>query len=146
MLLVYTFLLLLLGVANFLIRRRVASLEKKFARVATAADKLLRSPQFREGNSGRPDPCQVAKRQYQLALLAHQQDKLEAKHDAWERYAEKSRKLVGAVRGWKGKTVPYTFGVVDVLLLFTLIDYLGLTGYVSGRHLVELITAWFANG
>jgi hypothetical protein len=144
MLLVYTFVLLLLGVANFLIRRRVATLEKKFARAAVAADQLVRSPQAREG--GKPDPYQAAKRQYQLALLVHQCDSLEARHDAWQARAEKFGKLVAAVRSWKGRTVPYTFGVVDVMLLLTLVDYLGVGGYVSGRYLVEMVTTWITGG
>ena len=45
------------------------------------------------------------------------------------------------VRNWKGKKLPYTFGVVDVWFLLSLIDYLGVGAYLSPRYLVQLATS-----
>jgi hypothetical protein len=146
MLLLYTFLLLLLGVAKFLIGRRLASLERKYSRLALQADRLVRSPQFKEASGGRPDPYQIAKRQYQLGVLAQKRDRVEEKHDAWQVFADRFNRLVTRVRGWKGRALPYTFGVVDVMLLLALADYLAFGEFVTGRYLVDLFQSLVANG
>jgi hypothetical protein len=146
MLFIYTVLLLLLGAAKFLINRRVAWLEKKYERTAARAAALLREPTFREGNGSRSDPYQVAKRQYLLGMLGQKRDHLEAKHDAWLAFAEKFGRFVAAVRRWKGKALPYTFGAIDVVCVLSVIDYLGFGDYVSGRRLVEQVIGLFTNG
>jgi hypothetical protein len=146
MILLYTALLLLLGVAGFLLRRRVASLERKYSRAAAEADRFLRGPIPKEGNSGRPDPYQHAKRQYLLGVLVQKRDRLESKHDAWLAVAERFGKATQRLRGWRGKKLPYTFGVLDVSFVLYVIDYLGVGEYVSARHLVEVVTTFFARG
>ncbi len=77
MIFLYTALLLLVGVAHFLIKRRVAALEKKYSGVVKEADDLLRQGNHRDGNSNRQDPYQNAKRQYKLAMLAEKRDRME---------------------------------------------------------------------
>ena len=144
MLLLYTLLLLLFGVANFLIARRVASLERRFSKVAKQTDKLVRESPFREGNTGRPDPFQVAKRQYQLGLLAQRRERLEEKHTSWQRFAKKFGNFVDGVRNWKGKKLPYTFGVLDVMLVLTLVDYFALGEYSRPGYLFQLVTSWIS--
>jgi hypothetical protein len=144
MLLLYTLLLLLFGVAKFLIARRVASLERRFSRIARQTDKLVRESPFREGNSARADPFQVAKRQYQLGLLAQKRERLEEKHISWQRFAKKFGNFVDGVRNWKGKKLPYTFGVLDVMLLLSLIDYLALGEYTRPTYLVESVMSWIS--
>jgi hypothetical protein len=144
MLLLYTLLLLVFGVAKFLVARRVASLEKRFSRVARQTDKLVRETPFRDGNSARADPFQVAKRQYQLGLLAQKRERLEEKHASWQRFAKKFGNFVDGVRNWKGKKLPYTFGVLDVMLVLGLIDYLALGEYARPTYLVESVMSWIS--
>jgi hypothetical protein len=141
MIFLYTSLLLLLGTVKLLIGRRVAALERKYVRVTKAADDFLRQPLLKEGNSNRSDPYQVAKRQYLLGLLVQKRDRLEAKHDGWQTLAERFEKVVAAVRDWKGKKLPYTFGVLDVSLLLYAIDWLGVGEYLSARSVVQYVTA-----
>src|SRR2546430_1198850 len=69
MIVLYTFLLALLGTTAFLIRRRAVRLERKYIQAAEAADKLQRTLPFRPGNGGRPDACLAAKQQYLLGRL-----------------------------------------------------------------------------
>jgi hypothetical protein len=145
MIFLYTFLLLFLGIVKALIDRRVARLERKYARVAMAADALLHQPVFREGNSNRSDPCQTAKRQFLLGGLVQKRDRIEAKHVAWQQFSEKFGRLIVRLRDWKGKKLPYTLGVVDVSCVLCVIDYLGVGEYVSVRRLIELIVSHFAN-
>jgi hypothetical protein len=111
MIFLYTTLVVLVGMAHFLIKRRTAALEKKYAHVAKEADTLLRQPNLREGNSSRADPYQAAKRQYQLGLLVQKRDRVEAKYTAWQGVAERTGKLVAGLKNWKGRKLPYTFGV-----------------------------------
>ena len=59
MIFLYTLLLLLVGVVHFLIKRRVAAVEKKYTGVVKEADELLRQGSYREGNSNRQDPYQT---------------------------------------------------------------------------------------
>jgi hypothetical protein len=144
MILLYTALLLLLGLASYLIGRRVAFLERKYSRAAVEADRFLRGPIPKEGNSSRPDPYQHAKRQYLLGILVQKRDRLEAKHDAWLAVAERFGYMTQRLRRWKGKKLPYTFGILDVSFVLYLIDYLGVGEHVSARHLVDLVSTFLA--
>jgi hypothetical protein len=144
MILLYTALLLLVGVVYFLVQRRVAALEKKYTRVVKEADALLRQGNIREGNSNRQDPYQSAKRQYKLAILAEKHDRLEASFLAWHQRAERLGKLRQRLGDWKGRKLPYTFGAIDVACAMSLIDYLGAGHYLNARHLVETVMSLFA--
>ncbi len=145
MLFLYTLLLSILGLVRFLIGRRVANLEARHARLARLADDLLHQPPARDG-SGRIDAAVAAKRQYLLGLLVQKRDRLEDRYAAWQVSAEKYGRWLAAVRGWRGKALPYTLGVVDVVMLATLADYLGAGEYVSGRYFVQLLTSLFTTG
>ena len=145
MIFLYTLLLLLLGSVYFLSKRRTASLEKKYSRVAKEADALVRQPTYREGNSGRlSDPYAAAKRQYQLGLLAQKRDRLEARYASWQDFTDRFGKFLGRVRNWKGRKLPYTFGVLDFAGALALIDYLGAGQYTSPRYVIELVSTLLA--
>jgi hypothetical protein len=143
MVVLYTTLVLLLGVATFLIKRRVAALERRYTRVAKEADQLVRQASFKEGNSSRFDPYQNAKRQYRLALVAQKRDRVEARYAAWQARAERCERLTAAVRGWKGRKLPYTLGVLDVGVLLSVIDYLGVGPYDGFRRLLAAAVSLF---
>ncbi len=144
MIFLYTALLLLVGVAHFLIKRRVVALEKKYSGVVKEADDLLRQGSHRDGNNNRQDPYQNAKRQYKLAMLAEKRDRMESNYSTWHRRAERLGKWRQRLRAWKGRKLPYTFGALDVAAAMGLIDYLGAGHYLNVRHLAEMIVALFA--
>ena len=142
MIFLYTLLLLLLGSVYLLSKRRTASLEKKYARVAKEADALVRQPSYREGNSGRlSDPYAAAKRQYQLGQLAQKRDRLEARYASWQDFTDRFGKFLGRLRNWKGRKLPYTFGVLDIAGALALVDYLGAGQYINARTLVQAVTS-----
>jgi hypothetical protein len=143
MILLYTALLLLVGVVYFLVQRRVAALEKKYSGVAKEADALLRQVNHREGNSNRQDPYQSAKRQFKLAMLAEKRDRVEGSYLSWHQRAERLGKLRQRVSAWKGRKLPYTFGAIDVACAMSLIDYLGAGQYLNARHLMETVMSLF---
>ena len=143
MLVVYLSALLLLGVVQFLLRRRVARLERAYVRAATMADAVLRKVGYKDGNGGRPDPLQAAKRQYQLALLAQKRDRVEARYTAAQLGRERFGKLAARVRGWKGKALPYALGVLDVGLVLVALDYLSGTRYVNTREIAQAVASLF---
>lgn len=143
MIFLYTALLLLVGVVHFLIKRRVAALEKKYSGVVKEADDLLRQGSYRDGNSNRQDPYQTAKRQYKLALLADKRDRMEAGYTRWHRRSERLSKLRHRLRAWKGRKLPYTFGALDVACAMGLIDYLGAGHYLNARHVAETVASLF---
>jgi hypothetical protein len=142
MIVLYTLLIVLLAVMHFLFRRRARALEKKYVRVSKQADDLLRQP-YRVGNSNRADACESAKRQYQLAMIATRRDKVERQYNRWQDRSERTAKWLAALRRWKGRKLPYTFGVLDVIGLMALIDYCGAGRYVSVRPLFDAIVHWF---
>jgi hypothetical protein len=144
MIFLYSSLVFVLGVAKFLIGRRVKVLEKKYARVAKEAEALVKQPTFKEGNSSRVDPYLVAKRQYLLGLLAQKRDRVEAKYAAWQIFSEKFGRFVANVQRWKGRKLPYTFGALDVACLLGVIDYLGFSEVIGVRALVAYVTSLFA--
>ena len=147
MIFLYTLVLLLLGSAYFLCKRRVASLEKKYTRVAKEADALVRQPSYREGNSGRlADPYVAAKRQYQLGQLAAKRDRVEARYASWQDFTDRFGKFLGRVRNWRGRKLPYTAGVIDVWMLLCLLDYVGAGEYVNAREAVRWLTGLIRGG
>jgi hypothetical protein len=144
MIFLYTALLLIVGVAHFLFKRRVVALEKKYSGVVKEAEELIRQSGSRESNGNRSDPYQNAKRQFKLAMLADKRDKMEAKYCTWHGRAERLNKLRQRLRAWKGRKLPYTFGVLDVTGALALIDYLGAGQVLNARHLVETVTSLLA--
>ncbi|HTU22892.1 MAG TPA: hypothetical protein VMG10_32940 [Gemmataceae bacterium] len=143
MIFLYTALLLLVGVAHFLIKRRVAALEKKYTGVVKEADDLLRQASYRDGNTNRQDPYQSAKRQYKLAMLAEKRDRMESGYTRWHRRAESLGKLRHRLRAWKGRKLPYTFGALDVACVMGIVDYLGANHYLNARQVVESVASLF---
>ena len=142
MILLYTGLLLLLGVAKFLVGRRAARLQTRYARLAQEVSKLASEPLYKEGNSRRPDMYQTARNQYQLGQLILRKDRLEDRYCRWLGRSERLAKWYTAVRHWKGRKLPYTFGVLDVAGALALIDYLGVGQVVNVRNLVQVLVTW----
>ncbi len=145
MIFLYSAVVVLLLAARKLVRWRVKSLEKSYSRVAKTADKTLHATAL-QGGLNKTDPYQLAKRQYQLGQLAAQRDRLEAKYESWQTFADKFGRAVDRIRGWKGRKLPYTFGALDVGCLLYAIDALGARDYVNPQHLVQVLTSWFAGG
>jgi hypothetical protein len=143
MILLYTSLIFVLGAASFLIGRRVKALEKKYAKAAKEADALLKQFSYKDGNSNRADPCVTAKRQFMLGLMVQKRDRVEAKYVAWQGLADRFRRYVSALKSWKGKKLPYTFGAVDVACMMGLVDYLGVGDHVGVRPLIQFVTNLF---
>jgi hypothetical protein len=144
MILLYTCLLLLLVVTRFLVGRRVARLQARYTRLAQEVCKLAAEPSYKEGNSRRPDPYQSARTQYRLGQLIQRKDRLEDRYVAWLGRSERLAKWYTAVRHWKGRKLPYTFGVLDVAGTLCLIDYLGVGQVVSVGNLMRTLAAWFS--
>jgi hypothetical protein len=142
MIFLYSLAVLLLGVAHFLVKRRVASLEKKYQRVAQEADVLVRQVP-RDQSSNRFDPFLAAKRQFVLGQLIQKRDRIEGRYTAWQASAERLGKFVQRVRGWKGRKLPYTFGALDVAFVLALVDYLGFGQHVNVRNLVQVVASLF---
>jgi len=142
MILLYTMLLLFLGVLHLLIRWRVRSLEKKFSRTAAAADKLvLAQTALKEGNSSKTKTAlaESAKQQYQLGQLVQKRDILEIRYHGWQGFAEKFGRLVAAVQRWKGRKLPYTMGLLDMGVVLYLVDRFGVGQYLSFDRLSETV-------
>jgi len=143
MIVLYSALLFVLTVSLFLVKRRAAVLERRHARLARDAATLLKEPAGKDAGYYKHDPCQNAKRQYLLGVLAQKRDRVESRYTAWQEFAEKFEARVKSLRAWKGKKLPYTFGVLDVAGLFYLLDYAGLGQYANVRNLVTLVTNYF---
>jgi hypothetical protein len=139
MILVYALLILLLVVARYVIVRRVASLERKYVKVARATDELLKSP--RPGNASKPDPYVTARQAYLLGQAVERRERVESRYVAWQKAGERFSGLVARVRGWQGRKLPYVVGALDVLLVLGVMDYFGYREQVSAQAVVEFLTS-----
>lgn len=139
MVLLYTFALTLLGAGWVLAAWRAGRLEKRYTVAALAAEKAIQAPEPKPGN-GRQNVAASAKRYYQLGLLVQKRDALEEKYGRWQHRAERLGAWVNAVRGWRGRKLPYTAGVVDVWMVLTALDYLGVGEYTGTREAVRWVT------
>ena len=143
MVVLYTSLLVLLGAAHFLIKRRANRLERKYSAVLKETNALLHNVP-KEANGTRIDPCQVAKRTYQLGVLATKKERLEVKHYTWQHRAEKVGNLLTRLRGWQGRKVPYLLGIIDAVVIFCVLEGMGYGEYTNPRRLLEVVTAWIS--
>ena len=76
----------------------------------------------------------------------NRRDRAEARHFAWQAGAEGLDRWARRLRDWKGRKLPYTMGVVDVWLVLTLIDHLGVGQYLSAGPLLQLVTSLWGQG
>jgi len=141
MIFLYTLVLLALALVRWLVVSRAASLARKYTKLATATLKFVAQPLYKPGNSNKADSFAMAKRQFELGRLVTARDKVEAKQYRWQTWADKLTRAVAALRGWKGKKLPYTLGVFDVWLVLYLIDYLGVAEHFSARHVIDMVVA-----
>src|SRR5262245_20678164 len=141
MIFLYTLVLLALALVRWLVVGRAASLARKYTKLATATLKFVAQPLYKPGNSNKADSFAMAKRQFELGRLVTARDKVEVKQYRWQAWADKLTRAVAAVRGWKGKMLPYTLGVFDVWLVLYLIDYLGVAEHFSARHVIDMVVA-----
>src|SRR5205807_8229481 len=132
MMLLYAFLLLVLALTRFLVARRVGLLERKYSRVARAAQDMASHPLPREGNSTRSDPYRTAKHQYLLGQLVQKRDRVEGRYAAWQARSERLGRVSTRLRDWEGRWVPYFLGAADAVLLLTLFALFG-SGDVPAR-------------
>ena len=140
MILLYTLLVVLVGLVHFLVARRAKALEKKFSRVSLATAKLATLGP-RAGNS-RADLCVSARQQFELGRLVVQRDRLERKYFRWQHAGERLSRLVARLRQWKGKKLPYTMGVLDVSTALYFVDRYGL-GHVDLSAIVQALSTLF---
>ena len=143
MILLYSLLLSLLGVVKTLANLRARTLERKFTRVAAAVSQLVSQPDYKPGNSNKPDQTLFAKRLVLLGRRVEERDRVEAKYFAWQRWADRLSGWVHAARTWKGKKLPYTMGAVDVWMLLCAVDYFGVGQYVSTAALIQFVVSLY---
>ncbi|MCI0685441.1 MAG: hypothetical protein L0Y71_25350 [Gemmataceae bacterium] len=141
MILFYTIVLLLFGITHWLIQRRAAALGRAYSVLADKVLKALHGPR-KPGNAAY-DACAIAKQQFELGGLVSRRDRAEAKHYAWQSWADWFGKATNAVRNWKGQKLPYTLGVLDVWIVLYLIDHFGFGDVIQPRQVVETVVAWF---
>jgi len=144
MILLYTLMLIALATVSYLVKLRAARLEHKYARVALECDRLASQQLFKEGNSNRIDACKSARRQYELGQLVDKRERLESKHFRWQLLADKLNRWLTRLRAWKGRKIPYTLGAVDVWLVMSVVDKLGVGPYVNAQtvlgNVIQILT------
>jgi hypothetical protein len=139
MIVLYVTLLLVFGLLHLLVRRRATALERQYSRAAGATDAALKETTLKPGNGNRPDPCQAAKRQYELGRLVDKRDAVEARYTAWQGAAEKFAAARARLRRWQGKFLPYAFGMLDTALVLVLLDQLAGGKVVDAYPVVEAV-------
>jgi hypothetical protein len=140
MLLVYISLLVLLGIARFLVARRAARLAKKYARLALAAQEVAQQPVYKPGNS-KPDPYKTAKAQLVLGQIVQKRDRAEGGYTSWQALADRLGRMSAGLRRWQGRWVPYLFGAVDAVLVVALVSFFGLIDPHQVRQWIEAVLA-----
>ena len=125
MVVLYLALLLVLGIVQILLRWRVSHLEKRYVRVASEADALLKQVALRPGNSHRVDPLTSARQQFDLAVVATKRARVEDRYSAWQSFTDRFAHFRRGLVGFQGKALPYVGGVLDVAFVVVLLDWLG---------------------
>lgn len=144
MLLIYSLVLMVLGLARWLWAKHASALEKKYSRFSTQLMEAAREPSKRPGNGNLAEASlAVAKRQFELGRLVQKRDRLEARYHKWQSVADRLGRWMSALLSWKGKKLPYTLGALDVWLALSLVDMFGMSQYVNARSVFEWVVAQF---
>src|SRR4051812_18404910 len=147
MVFLYACVLTLFGLLRLVAAARAGRLEKRFAKAALAVEKVAREPAPKAGNgNGRADLYRSAKQQYLLGQLVQRRDALEAKYETWQARADRLGRWVAAVRGLKGRTLPYTAGVLDVWLALAALDALGVADVLSAKQVIRWVSEHLIRG
>jgi hypothetical protein len=133
----YALLTLAVAALKSLLAARAARVERKYAKAAKEAETVARQVQAKPAG-GAVDPYAAAKSHYELGRLVEKRDALEAKTLAWQARAEKAAAVFAKLRGMNGRLVSYLMGVVDVGLVLTALNLLGLPHGLTG----ESVEAW----
>jgi hypothetical protein len=139
MILLYTFVLIVLGLALWVVNRRVSALEQRYGKTAIAAEVLARNTSLKGGNGKLPDALESAKHVLLLGQLAQRRDRVESQWHAWQRRSDRLHRLVAGLKEWKGAKLPYAFGALDVTGSLYLIDRYGVAPYIRWDYMVELV-------
>lgn len=139
MILIYSLLLMFIGSVKLVIASRAAALGRRHSALARAVQTLAQTSSLK-GGLNRTDPAVTARQQLELGLLATQRDQIETRYFAWQGWSDKLGHWAERLRNWKGQKLPYTMGVVDVWLLLTLIDHLGVSDIIGTKRLVAMVT------
>jgi hypothetical protein len=131
MILMYLALFVLLLLARIAVGVRVKYLERKYARLATAARQLVNRPVYRQGNNSKSDPFELARQQYELGRVTAQRDRVETRYATWQTRADRLGKFWSRARSFKGRFVPYLSGAIDVALTVLALGLLGLVEWSS---------------
>jgi hypothetical protein len=140
MILIYTLLILILASFKLVLQARASALGRRYSSLARAVQALVQTSSLR-GGLNRVDPGQTARQTLELGQLVQQRDQLEARHFAWQGWADKLGHWADRLRNWKGQKLPYTMGVADVWLVLTLIDHLGVGQLISTQRLLQIASA-----
>ncbi len=141
MIVLYTLMLGILGILKRLTDARASRLEQRYVRTASEADHLLRESPGQRPN-GRLDAAQAAKRQYLLGQLVQKRERLESKYVVWKGRADRLGIGLARLRGWQGRKLPYTFGIVDMTMLLSAVDALGAGHYVNVHTAWQVVSKW----
>lgn len=139
MLVLYSLLRFVLGGVGVLVRWRAAALGRTYSRATKTEHAFLRENVYKPGNSNRHDLCQTAKRNFQLGALVQTKERLEARYFAWQALAEKVGAASAALGRWKGRKLPYLFGVLDLAVTLVLLDHFEGGGAVNVPQLLQLL-------
>jgi hypothetical protein len=142
MIFVYAFVLVLLCSLKFLVQRRTASLGRRYSALAQKVQSMLATA-HKAASTHKADLCQLAIQHYELGLLAKKRDRLESRTFAWQSWSERLSRWVRGLRDWKGRTLPYLVGVVDVCLVLGVIEFLGMSEYATAHGLAQLVTDYW---
>ena len=137
MVVLYLTLLLVLALVQVALRWRVSRLEKRYVKVASEADALLKQVGMRPGNGNRFDPLTSARQQFDLAVVATRRAQVEDRYSAWQSFAERFAQFRRRLAGFQGKALPYVGGVLDVAFVVVLLDWLGV-GVTEVRSLLGM--------
>jgi hypothetical protein len=137
MILFYSLLVTLFGIAARITGWRASRMERRFVRYAAQADQLAKDLSRRGGNNSLPDPLANARRQYELGRLVQIRDRYADRYDVWEGRATRFRKLRLRMLAAKGRLIPYLLGVGDVVGAIALLTAGGIVDPAHLRHAVE---------
>lgn len=137
MILLYTLSLIALGMGARLLAWRARALEHRFGRASLAVLRLAEAPP-RPGNQ-QADICAAARRTYELGRLVQKRDALLTRWVSRQKRADTVSEWLLALRSWKGRKLPYSFGVVDIWIVLSLIDQAGLSQVLGPRAMLEQI-------
>jgi hypothetical protein len=142
MIFVYTSILISIFAIRWYVNRKAKSTEAKFSEIAKEKEEVFNHLSNATKTSFGSFPLLLEVTRFsRLTKLVEKCDKAEEVATKWADRGETLDRWYSGIKNFKGKALPYTFGLCDVASIFYILDSMGLSvsNFINLQLVIDLV-------